>query len=120
VNARVSLDIASCFGIVYVQSTLLVSNVFQGLIWFFIPCGLVVCNDVFAYIFGASLGGLDCTPSSIVDGSNSGFFFGRTPLIRLSPKKTWEGFIGGAVSTLVFAVLATGVLQVSYCDNPCS
>ena len=26
-----------------------------------------------------------------------GFFFGRTPLIKLSPKKTWEGFIGGAV-----------------------
>jgi phosphatidate cytidylyltransferase len=27
-----------------------------------------------------------------------GFFFGRTPLIKLSPKKTWEGFVGGGVS----------------------
>lgn len=31
----------------------------------------------------------------------AGFFFGRTPLIKLSPKKTWEGFIGGALLTLV-------------------
>ena len=39
---------------------------------------MVVINDVMAYMFG--------------------FFFGRTPLIQLSPKKTWEGFIGGGVS----------------------
>ena len=26
---------------------------------------------------------------------------GRTPLIKLSPKKTWEGFIGGAAATLI-------------------
>jgi CDP-diglyceride synthetase len=31
----------------------------------------------------------------------AGFFFGRTPLIKLSPKKTWEGFVGGALLTLV-------------------
>ena len=29
-----------------------------------------------------------------------GFFFGRTPLIKLSPKKTWEGFIGGVIGTV--------------------
>lgn len=34
-----------------------------------------------------------------------GITFGRTPLIRLSPKKTVEGFIGGALATLVFALL---------------
>ena len=33
-----------------------------------------------------------------------GFFFGRTPLIKLSPKKTWEGFIGGAFATVVFGL----------------
>jgi CDP-diglyceride synthetase len=32
---------------------------------------------------------------------HAGFFFGRTPLIALSPKKTWEGFVGGALLTLV-------------------
>ena len=31
----------------------------------------------------------------------AGFFFGRTPLIKLSPKKTWEGFAGGAVGTVL-------------------
>ncbi len=31
--------------------------------------------------------------------SPAGFFFGRTPLIKLSPKKTWEGFLGGCVGT---------------------
>jgi phosphatidate cytidylyltransferase len=33
-----------------------------------------------------------------------GFFFGKTPLIKLSPKKTWEGFIGGALSTVLFGL----------------
>lgn len=74
------------------QSTFLVSNTFQGgLLWFFLPVTLVVVNDSFAYIFG--------------------FFLGRTPLIRLSPKKTWEGFIGGAFATLVAAIVATALMQ---------
>jgi len=46
---------------------------------------MVIANDTFAYIFG--------------------FFFGKTKLIELSPKKTVEGFIGGLVSTLVFAFI---------------
>ena len=65
-----------------VQSTFLVANMFSGLIWFLLPVSLVCCNDIWAYIFG--------------------FFFGRTPLIHLSPKKTWEGFIGGAAATFVW------------------
>jgi len=48
---------------------------------------MIICNDIMAYMFG--------------------FFFGRTPLIKLSPKKTWEGFIGGAISTVVFGVLVS-------------
>ena len=73
--------------LVVFQSTYLAANVYNGVIFFFVPCGLVVCNDCFAYV--------------------SGFFFGRTPLIRLSPKKTWEGFVGGAVATVVFAFFST-------------
>lgn len=46
---------------------------------------MIVCNDVMAYLFG--------------------FFFGRTPLIKLSPKKTWEGFIGGGFATVIFGVV---------------
>jgi len=52
---------------------------------FILPVALVICNDIFAYIFG--------------------FFFGRTRLIALSPKKTWEGFIGGLLCTLVLGFL---------------
>lgn len=54
---------------------------FEGLIWFVVPVSMIVTNDVMAYLFG--------------------FFFGKTPLIKLSPKKTWEGFIGGGISTVI-------------------
>lgn len=51
---------------------------------FIVPVSMIVCNDVWAYIFG--------------------FFLGKTPLIQLSPKKTWEGFIGGGVATIIFGL----------------
>uniref|UniRef100_G1RD60 Phosphatidate cytidylyltransferase n=1 Tax=Nomascus leucogenys TaxID=61853 RepID=G1RD60_NOMLE len=63
------------------QSHLVIQNLFEGMIWFLVPISSVICNDITAYLFG--------------------FFFGRTPLIKLSPKKTWEGFIGGFFSTVV-------------------
>jgi phosphatidate cytidylyltransferase len=34
----------------------------------------------------------------------AGKAMGRTPLIKLSPKKTWEGFIGGALGTMAASV----------------
>ena len=34
-----------------------------------------------------------------------GYFFGRHQLIALSPKKTWEGYIGGAISTCIFSII---------------
>lgn len=52
---------------------------------FLLPASLIVVNDIFAYICG--------------------FFFGRTPLIKLSPKKTWEGFIGASITTMISAFL---------------
>ncbi|EEB20080.1 Phosphatidate cytidylyltransferase, photoreceptor-specific, putative [Pediculus humanus corporis] len=73
--------------IVVTQSYLIMQNIFQGLIWFIIPVSMIVCNDVWAYIFG--------------------FFLGKTPLIQLSPKKTWEGFIGGGVATIIFGLCAS-------------
>jgi phosphatidate cytidylyltransferase len=42
-----------------------------------------------------------------------GFFLGRTPLISLSPKKTWEGFLGAFVSTVVFGYFFSGFLLQS-------
>jgi CDP-diglyceride synthetase len=36
-----------------------------------------------------------------------GMTFGKTPLIKLSPKKTVEGFVGAFFSTLIFAVIVS-------------
>ncbi|KAJ8286940.1 hypothetical protein GJAV_G00045140 [Gymnothorax javanicus] len=71
--------------IVVTQSHLVIQNLFEGMIWFIVPISIVICNDIMAYMFG--------------------FFFGRTPLIKLSPKKTWEGFIGGFFGTVVFGFI---------------
>jgi phosphatidate cytidylyltransferase len=49
-----------------------------------IPCGIIFSiwiNDTIAYIVGS--------------------FIGKTPLSSISPKKTWEGTIGGAVLCVV-------------------
>ncbi|KAE8631166.1 hypothetical protein XENTR_v10001101 [Xenopus tropicalis] len=72
------------------QSHLVIQNLFEGMIWFIVPISIVICNDIMAYIFG--------------------FFFGRTPLIKLSPKKTWEGFIGGFFMTVIFGFLFAYIL----------
>ncbi|KAJ3108499.1 hypothetical protein HDU96_007512 [Phlyctochytrium bullatum] len=85
--------------LVVVQSQFIVKNIFEGLVWFILPTSLVICNDISAYI--------------------SGFFFGRTPLIRLSPKKTWEGFIGALIATVVFAFFFSGfIVQFPYFTCP--
>ena len=41
----------------------------------------------------------------------TGFFWGRTPLIKLSPKKTWEGFFGGLVLTVISSWYLADVLS---------
>ncbi|CAG2165131.1 unnamed protein product [Oppiella nova] len=76
--------------IVVTQSYLILQNMFEGLIWFIVPVSMIVCNDVMAYLFG--------------------FFFGKTPLIKLSPKKTWEGFIGGGILTVILGMIFSAVL----------
>lgn len=73
------------------QSYMAIYNLFEGIIWVVLPLGLVILNDVFSYIFGK--------------------FYGKTPLIRLSPKKTWEGFIMGGVSTVLLGLLLSHLLS---------
>ena len=48
----------------------------------------------------------------------TGFFLGRTPLIKLSPKKTWEGFIGAFFSTMVFGLIVSFPLPPSLSSSP--
>jgi len=77
--------------LIVVQSSFLLVNMYEGLIWFLLPALLIVSNDVWAYFFG--------------------FFWGRTPLIQLSPKKTWEGFLGGFIMTLITGFLLSRFLS---------
>jgi phosphatidate cytidylyltransferase len=70
--------------LIVVSSHFIVNNILEGMIWFFVPASLVICNDIFAYICGK--------------------LFGRTQLIKLSPKKTVEGFVGAFICTLIFGI----------------
>jgi phosphatidate cytidylyltransferase len=76
--------------LIVVQAHFVMNNVLEGMIWFFLPASLVITNDIFAYICGIT--------------------FGRTQLIKLSPKKTVEGFVGAWVMTVIWAFLLTNVL----------
>jgi phosphatidate cytidylyltransferase len=69
--------------LVVTQTTAVFLNIYQGIIWFILSASMVIVNDSSAYLFGV--------------------FFGRTPLIKISPNKTLEGFIGGLVSTIVWS-----------------
>ena len=69
------------------QCKFLASLVLNGLFWFFFPMATVVMNDVSAYFCGITMG------RKLI----------KAPFISLSPNKTWEGFIGAAVLTLIFS-----------------
>ena len=67
----------------------------EGLIWFLLPAALVVMNDIFAYVCGRS--------------------FGRTSLLRVSPKKTVEGFVGAWIITMISSIaIAYGLQQHTF------
>jgi phosphatidate cytidylyltransferase len=67
--------------------TALMVHVQLAFFWVLFCAMLPAINDAFAYF--------------------SGMTFGRTSLIKLSPNKTLEGFIGGAVFTQVYLVYFT-------------
>lgn len=69
------------------QMKFVANNIFNGLYWFVFPVWLVVNNDCWAYFWGALLG------KKLI----------KRKFFQLSPKKTWEGFIGAAVSTILVA-----------------
>lgn len=39
---------------VFMPSSFFVSNIFDGIIWFLLPCSLVIINDIGAYLAGKS------------------------------------------------------------------
>ena len=40
---------------VFVPSSFFVANIFDGIIWFLLPCSLVIINDIGAYLAGRLL-----------------------------------------------------------------
>lgn len=66
-----------------------VSNVHAGLIYVAYPTAIVAFNDATAYFFGKLCGGR---------------FTSRPFFPSLSPNKTWEGFVGGGVATILFGM----------------
>ncbi|ABN67121.1 CDP-diacylglycerol synthase [Scheffersomyces stipitis CBS 6054] len=79
--------------LVVFQSHLIIDNILNGIFWFFLPCGVVIVNDIFAYLCGIT--------------------FGKTQLIEISPKKTVEGFVGAWVCTTIAAVIFSYILTQS-------
>ena len=55
--------------------------------WFFFPMATVVMNDVSAYFCGITMGRK----------------YIKSVFLSLSPNKTWEGFLGAGVLTLIFS-----------------
>lgn len=86
------------------QMSFIVPLVMAGLFWFLLPASLIICNDCCAYF--------------------SGYFFGRKltkrTFLRLSPNKTWEGFVGGLIFTVIFAYFAPLFLNAEWLICPVS
>ena len=79
------------------------ANILRGLFWFLFPVSLVICNDSMAYFCGMGFGRK---------------FIKRPFLGELSPNKTWEGFIGGGICTVIFAFLSAP-LYPTFTICPC-
>lgn len=77
--------------LIVVQAHFVMNNIFDGMIWFLLPASLVITNDIMAYVCGIT--------------------FGRTQLIKLSPKKTVEGFLGAWVFTVIFGYMIANALS---------
>jgi len=67
------------------QLKYIMHNIYNGLFWFALPILLVVTNDIMAYASGMTCGRK----------------FIHRPFISFSPNKTWEGFIGGGIFTII-------------------
>mmetsp|Transcript_21685 Transcript_21685/g.53083 ORF Transcript_21685/g.53083 Transcript_21685/m.53083 type:complete len:466 (-) Transcript_21685:342-1739(-) len=76
------------------QMKFAIDNIKAGLFWFLLPCSLVICNDCMAYFSGKAFG------RKLIN----------KPFMKLSPNKTWEGFIGAYIFTCIFAFVYPLVL----------
>lgn len=93
------------FGVTHLTTILLckavqaaIRNLEKGKFWVVFPAALVISNDISAYVVGKLVG--------------------RRPLLKISPKKTVEGFVGGFVGTGVLGIaIAYFTLRFKFVSN---
>lgn len=88
------------FGVLMINlpSYCIIRNILCDKFWFLFPVLLVASNDISAYIFGK--------------------LFGKTPLLKISPKKTVEGFLSAFLfTTIIGFFLAYLKINTNFLDN---
>jgi phosphatidate cytidylyltransferase len=90
-----------------------------GIVFIVVPfcffCALAYLNIYRGFNFHIPLAFLIILWTNDIGAYLSGYFFGRTKLFeRHSPKKTWEGFIGGVIMSCVAAY----ILSIYYVELP--
>lgn len=92
-----------------------IAYTFLGILYVAVPFSLlhVIAFCTGQYQFELVTGILLLTWASDTGGYFAGTLFGKTKLfLRISPKKSWEGFIGGAILTLVIAFTLSNYMGI--------
>lgn len=92
-----------------------IAYTFLGILYVAMPFSLlhIIAFCTGSYQFELVAGILLLTWASDTGGYFAGTFFGKKKLFqRISPKKTWEGFIGGAVLTLIIAFILASFADI--------
>ncbi|EGR33348.1 hypothetical protein IMG5_055580 [Ichthyophthirius multifiliis] len=77
--------------LVIAQTSVIVMNILDGIVWFILPILLITTNNIFTFLFSK--------------------LFGKTTFIRTCPGKTLEGFILGFLCTLIGSFIISYGLQ---------
>ncbi len=88
---------------------------FLGILYVAIPFSLlhVIAFCMGSYQFELVVGILLLTWASDTGGYFAGTMFGKTKLfLRVSPKKSWEGFVGGTILTLLIAFVMSNYTDI--------
>lgn len=88
---------------------------FLGILYVTVPFSLlhVIAFSMGSYQFELVVGILLLTWASDTGGYFAGTMFGKTKLfLRISPKKSWEGFVGGAILTLLVAFIISNYSEI--------
>ncbi len=92
-----------------------IAYTFLGILYVAIPFSLlhVIAFCTGTYNYELVTGILLLTWARDTGGYFAGTLFGKTKLFqRISPKKSWEGFIGGAILTLVIAFMLSKFMEL--------